>query len=89
MTQVPEAYDQTKKHILFHKYCITNKLVTLNSHMNSANKAICYAEVINMYFLRDLFNSTQHNAMVHTMHTGTSTQNVYFLPVEFSELVRK
>jgi len=27
--------------------------------------------------------------MVHTMHTGTSTQNVYFLLVERSELVRK
>jgi len=34
----------------------------LNSHMNSANKTICYAEVINMYFLRELFNSTPvHN----------------------------
>jgi len=27
--------------------------------------------------------------MVHTMHTGTSTQNVYYLLVERSELVRK
>jgi len=27
--------------------------------------------------------------MVHTMHTGTSTQNVNFLPVERSESVRK
>jgi len=31
--------------------------------------------------------STQHTAMVHTMHTGASTQNVYFLLVECSELV--
>jgi len=38
------------------------KLVTLNSCMNSANKAICYAEVINMYSLYQLFNSTPvHN----------------------------
>jgi len=27
--------------------------------------------------------------MLHTMYTGTSTQNVYFLPVEHSELVGK
>jgi len=34
----------------------------LNSCMNSANKAMCYAEVINMYSLRELFNSTPvHN----------------------------
>jgi len=33
-------------------------------------------------------NCTQHTAMVHTIHTGTSTQNVYFLLVEHSELVR-
>jgi len=33
--------------------------------------------------------STLHTVMVHTMHTGTSKQNVYFLPVEHSELVRK
>jgi len=45
------------------------KLVTLNSNMNSANKAICYAEVIQC--------------------TGIGTQNVYFLPVEHSESVRK
>jgi len=31
--------------------------------------------------------STQHTTMVHTMHIGT--QNVYFLPVEHSKLVRK
>jgi len=61
--------------------------------MNSANKAVCYAEMINMYSLYELIvqlnPSTQHTAMVHTMHTGTSTQNVYFLLVEHSELVRK
>jgi len=27
--------------------------------------------------------------MVHAMHTGTSTRNVYFLPVECSKLIRK
>jgi len=32
---------------------------------------------------------TQHTATVHTMHTGTSIQNVYFLPVEHNELVKK
>jgi len=31
------------------------KLVTLNSRRNSANKAICYAEVINMYSLHKFF----------------------------------
>jgi len=37
-------------------------LVMLNSHMNSANKAIYYAEVINMYSFHELFNSTPvHN----------------------------
>jgi len=41
-----------------------------------------------MYFVQ-LNPSTQHTAMVRTMHTGTSTQNVCFLPVERSELVRK
>jgi len=57
-----EAYEQAKKHILFHNYCITKKSVTLNSRTNSANKAICYAEVINMYSLCELFNSTPiHN----------------------------
>jgi len=30
------------------------KSVLLNSHMNSANKAICYVEVINMYSLHEL-----------------------------------
>jgi len=30
----------------------------LNSCMNSANKAIYYAEVINMYSLCELFNSS-------------------------------
>jgi len=49
MTQVPEAYKQAKKHILFHNYCIS---VMLNSRMNSTNKTICYVEVINMYSLR-------------------------------------
>jgi len=52
MTRVPEAYEQAKKHILFHNYCIS---VMLNSHMNSTNKAICFAEVINMYSLHELF----------------------------------
>jgi len=33
--------------------------------------------------------STQHTTMIHTMHTGTSTQNKHFLPVEHNELVRK
>jgi len=63
MTQVPEAYKQAKKHILFHNYCITTKkLVTLNSYMNSANKAICYVEVTNMYSLHEFLNSTPiHN----------------------------
>jgi len=55
MTQVPEAYDQAKMHILFHNYCI---LVMLNSLMNSTKKAICYAEMINMYSLHELFYST-------------------------------
>jgi len=76
MIQVPEAYEQTKKHILFHNYCIITN--TLNFRMNSANKAICYAD---MYSLCELLNSTQHTAMVHTLHTGTSTQNVYFSQV--------
>jgi len=67
---------------------ITTKLVTLNFRMNSANKAICYAEVFSSWVVQ-LNPSTQHTAMVHTMHTGTSTQNVYFLLVERSELVRK
>jgi len=26
MTQVPEAYEQAKNHILFHNYCITTKI---------------------------------------------------------------
>jgi len=30
----------------------------VNSHMNSANKVICYAEVINMDSLCELLNST-------------------------------
>jgi len=64
MTQVPEAYKQAKKHILFHNYCIKKKLVTFNSRMNSASKAIRYAEVINMYSLHELFNSTSvHNTL--------------------------
>jgi len=86
MIQVPEAYEQAKKLIII---ALQKKSVMLNSRMNSANKAICYAEMINMYSLCKLFNSTQHTTMVHTMHTGTTTQNVYCLPVEHSELVRK
>jgi len=64
MTWVPEAYEQAKKHILYHNYCITTKIVMLNSRMNSVNKAICYVEVINMYSLHELFNSTPvHNTL--------------------------
>jgi len=48
MTQVPEAYEQAKKHTLFIIIASQQKSVTLNSRMNSANKAICYAEVINI-----------------------------------------
>jgi len=60
MTQVPEAYKQAKKHILI--IASQQKSVTLNSCMNSANKAICYAEVIDMHSLRKSFNSTPvHN----------------------------
>jgi len=59
MTQVPEAYEQVKKHIII---ASQQKLVTLNSRMNSANKAICYVEVINMHSLLELLNSTPvHN----------------------------
>jgi len=62
----------------------------LNSCMNSANKAICYAEAIIMDPLCSTQPQyTQLTAMVHTMHTGTSTQNVYFLLVKSSKLVRK
>jgi len=64
----------------------------LNSRMNSANKAICYAEVINMYSLHELFNSTPvHNTpqwCIQWTPVSIITQNVYFLPVEHSELVR-
>jgi len=52
------------------------KLVTLNSHMNSANKAICYAEVINMYSLRELFNSTPVHPYT-THHNGTYNTHWY------------
>jgi len=57
----------------------------LNSRMNSTNKAICYAEVINMHSLRELFNNSTpvHNT---THRNDPSTQNVL---VERSELVRK
>jgi len=56
---VSEAYEQAKKHIII--IASPQKLVTLNSYMNSANKAICYVEVINMYE-EELFNSTPvHN----------------------------
>jgi len=65
MTQVREAYEQAKRHILFHNYSIASQQ-KLNSHMNSANKAICYAEVINMYSLRKFFNST----LVHNTPQG-------------------
>jgi len=61
MTQVPEAYEQAKKPSCFIVITSQQKSVTLNSCMNSANKAICYAEVINMYFLHELLNS----ALVH------------------------
>jgi len=51
--------------------------------MNLANKA----EVIFKYafasWVVQLNPSTQHTAMVHTMHTGTSTKNFFW------ELVRK
>jgi len=78
MTQVPEAYELAKKYILFIIIASQQKLVTVNSHMNSASKVICYAEVINMYSLHELFNSTPvHNipqwyiqctlALVHKM----------------------
>jgi len=36
-----------------------------------------------------LNSGTQPTAMVLTMHTGTSIQNVYFLQVKLSELVKK
>jgi len=67
MTQVLEAYEQVKKHIFFIITASQQKLVKLNARMNSANKEICYAEVIkfNMHSVR--------TTMVYTMHNGTST----------------
>jgi len=93
MTQVPEATSKQSSTSSFIIIASQQKLVMLNSRMNSANKAICYAEVIDRYSLLELFHSTPvHNTpqwYVHAMHTGTNTQNVYFLPVERSGLVRK
>jgi len=66
MTQVPEAYEQAKKHILFHKYCITTKIVMLNSRMDSAT--ICYAEVKNMYSLRTQPQYTTHHNGTYNAH---------------------
>jgi len=44
--------------------------------MNSAYKAICYAEVINIYSLHELFNSTPvHNT--HTHCNGTYNAHWY------------
>jgi len=63
MTQVPEAYEQAKNYILFHNYCITKKLVTLNSHMNSANKAV--------------FMSCSTQPQYTTHHNGTYNAHWY------------
>jgi len=89
MTQVPEAYKQAKKHILFHNYCIQQKSVMFNSRMNSSKQSnmLCGSDkYVFSSWVVQLNPSTQHTAMVHAMHTGTSTQNVL---VEHSELVRK
>jgi len=66
MTQLPEAYKQAKKHILFQSQ---QKSFSLNCRMNSANKAICYAEVINMYSLHELFRQyTTHCNGTYNAH---------------------
>jgi len=70
MTQVPEAYKQAKKLIII---ASKQKLVTLNSCMNSANKAICYAEVINMYSFISCSNQPQYT----THHNGTYNAHCY------------
>jgi len=61
----------------------------LNSSMKLANKAICYAEVINMYSLRELFNSTPVHNTPQWYIQCTLVLVRYFLPVERNESVRK
>jgi len=61
----------------------------LNSHMNLANKAMYYAEVINMYSLHELFNSTPVHDTLQWYIQCTLVLVHKMCIICYSELVRK
>jgi len=77
-------------YIIYHVSVVHANLVNPCSILYESCIRICHT-LMQCYVLSSvkINPSTQHTAMVHTMHTGTSTQNVYFRLVECSELVRK